>query len=244
MLELEKKTLHISIKKPVAFINRPLIRALLWSALIHLCLLCSFRIKMISFHESDYPLKPIAVAIEEEIAPVITAAVETESIIPQVAVNWDEVRQDIPTAYVKISKAPMIETYDTISSEQTIASLPNSLAHHAAAYPLRIKFSPNLRQLKLLADGSSLFRQKESEFLLSPLRFPITYTVSVNGQTGKVIRWTREGILADKTLQSCADTLLSTLRFVPFGSKTIEGTICFIFRCNGQELQQLLKDKA
>src|SRR5262245_21979170 len=115
MLELERENLSLSVKKPLPFVSRPLIRTLLWSAFFHFSLLLSFRIKMTSFYEQSYPVTSIAVAIEEEIEPVITASVENERIMTQVVVDWDEAYQEIPRDHIYISKPPKITAYDIIS---------------------------------------------------------------------------------------------------------------------------------
>ena len=257
MIKLEPVTdgLTFRIKERPPFFSRPLIKALTWSALFHLCLLSSFRIKMTDFHEVEYPIKPIDVAIEKEESPPITTIIDNKNSMAQPIVNlndpyWDEARDIVSNQYQSFtatSHIPRPTSFGDTVSDIAITSIPESLSSTSTLYPLRLKFSPAVKKLKLLVDGSSLFKQKGNQkesqeqlhrLLLSPLRFPIKYDVNINGKNGKIVHWSREETLADKTLQECADTLMTLIRFAPSSNEKIRGSICLTFCCTGQEMEQ------
>lgn len=249
-----KKSLSIEIKEPLPFFTHPLVRALIWSALFHLCLLCAFRVKMSYFHTTESPLTSVAVAIEEDALPATTTTIENEQQMTQLIANldnsdWDEIREttsEWPRDHIKASHQPKIHSCGNIISETAITFLPESFSHQSTLYPLRIKTSPNLKKLKILTDGSSLFKQTENseklhQLLMSSSRFRVQYTVNINGKNGRITKWNRESHLIDPAVQSCADMVIERLCFAPFGDKTMQGTLYLVFYCDGQELQQFLK---
>lgn len=255
MIEIDSRTAHLEIrvKNYVPLLSRPIIKAFVWSALIHLFLVCAFRIKMIDYHEVKYPVKPIDVAIvEERDTPITTVIDQSSSLLqPYVSINdprWESSRgkhleKSLPLT--ALMPRPKPSSLGPTVSDTIIASNQKSLSTAPPLYPLRLKFSPAVKRLKLLVDGSSLFKRGEDplelhQLLLSPSRLPIRYDVTINGKSGKITRWKRDETLSDTAIQTCADTLIALLRFAPSQHEKIQGSICLTFRCTGQELKQFL----
>jgi hypothetical protein len=256
MLEFDPlaNELSIRIKKNPPLLQRPLIKALIWSAVFHLCLVSAFRIKMVDFHEVKYPITPIDLAIDDEDAPITTVALHKgermQPIVPLSDPCWDAMRHDSlkePLPLPCPLRKPLPGSLGSVVPDSVIASSEKSLSNKPRLYPLKLKFSPTLKKLKLLVDGSSLFKRQEDpielhRLFLAPSFFTIKYDVLINGKSGKIVRWNREKTLGCTYVQACADMIVSLLRFAPSAHEQIGGRLSLSFRCTEQKLKELLID--
>ncbi|MBS0654247.1 MAG: hypothetical protein JSR46_00575 [Verrucomicrobia bacterium] len=256
MLEFDPLANELSIRvktNPLA-LQRPLIKALIWSAVFHLCLVSAFRIKMIDFHEVKYPITPIDVAIDDEEGPKTSVALQQrqhmQPIMPISDPCWDACRHDSlkePLPLPCPLRRPLPGSLGSVVPDSVIASSEKSLSTRPRLYPLKLKFSPTLKKLKVLVDGSSLFKQQEDPMelhllFLAPAFFSIKYDVRIDGKSGKVVRWNREKKLGSTYVQTCADMIVSHLRFAPSTQEQIGGRLSLSFRCTEEKLKELLID--
>jgi hypothetical protein len=141
-------------------------------------------------------------------------------------------------------KTIRVQELDTFTTG--IQEMRDEIKYLEHVYPLKLRLSKPLAKLKLIEDGSHLFKPKEINQKTAALSFsttcyPIAYTIKVSGESGKVVSWKRKKELIDKKMQSCADKLIETLVFGPSKEKEIKGKIWITFACPEDELVRYLK---
>lgn len=252
MLKLERVSSNnqLTLKKSERrLIDKPLIRALLWSALIHASLLVIFRVSLFDIPESIYQ-PTIEVHLENDIGEgaSVRAHIQSNSDTPLLtdilhSCAWENTQLQnakenslkSPSSFFK--KAPTM--LYALSTEDTLPLNLHLMDTLHRVYPLKIKASSSLKMCKIIEDGSAFF--KEIDVSLLPLhrttRARIEYFVVLDGMTGKIKQMHRTRELLDKTLQSVADTIIDMLRFWMPEENEYKGRIELCFYCSGEEIQ-------
>jgi hypothetical protein len=225
-------------------VDRPLQRALLYSFLFHALLFGLFRIQYSDLHEREPFFQPIQVAIE--------ADTESKAVVADVV--HEEKKTLLAIDKQKLTEAPLFERekaiYDLVSeppydSLDTFALL-TKIDMSQKLYPMRLKLSSKLSKLELLEDGSCFFRKKEKTDRIARLQlayahYPITYHVTVDGASGKVIHSSRTKELLDKKLQVLADAIIDKIQFFPSEEQQVSGRLSIIFYADSEEIEEMLQ---
>ncbi|MDB6080818.1 MAG: hypothetical protein JWO53_90 [Chlamydiia bacterium] len=248
MLQVERigknQTVEIKFKAKTSLFDRPLQRALLYSFLFHGLIFGVFRVKFFDLPEPATTFHPVEVAIEENqeqeksLVAVAEESKEENLIAPinrenlnflQTTLDYEELLAD--AQFLK-KQAPDITTRFT--SEK--------LEFQEPYYPLKIHLTKALSCMKLIEDGSSLFKKRESHSMRYA-SYPIEYTIKVSSKTGTVVTWKRKKELIDKKLQAQADRLIQELRFSASSSSDslVGGKVVIVFTCTGDELERMLQ---
>lgn len=239
-------------QEKTAFFDRALLQALFWSLIFHLALFSSFRIRLNDFQESSPQMLPLDVAIDaDRFDEATTITTTVDNLLADAGVQFCS-RLD-PEEYKAMNLAlleqnnPHMHTSADLLSDEDIVSQSALLVWAPKMYPLQLKLSPQLKELTLLDDGSSLFRKKGphdtlGHFVFTSTHLPIEYKVYVNGLTGRIDKAEREQVLLDKRLQAIGDRLIGNVQFMPFSEKSVTGSITLIFCCTGDEIKSLMND--
>jgi len=228
--------------------DRPLQRALLYSFLFHALLFGLFRIQYNNLDDRDeVEMAPIQVAIEQEYdASGTIADVQEEHEVQLLPFD-----QNIIAQFSQFDREKVL--YELFSGQKEFRKNEDSSLSQKATidwgerlYPLHLKLSHALQKLTLIDDGSSSFclkgpRDSSAEFELATSHYPITYHVTVAGQTGKIVRSSRKKELLDKRLQLLADALLEKIVFRPFEKKEVEGRITVVFHASGNVVEAMIQ---
>lgn len=259
----KSQTVEIRFKPRIAMFDRPLQRALLYSFLFHACLFGVFRIKCFDLNEQETTFNPVEVAIEDE-------AQEEKSLVTVTDVHSDEKMKmhaptnkethwvsQVPFDFDEFMDKAVFSTQESeVSASQEIIPdyfLSESLEFQEPLYPLKLHLSKSLSKLKLVEDGSSFFKLKDSGahqgiYTLAARTYPIEYIVRVSEKTGAIVEWKRKKELIDKLLQAHADAFIQKLRFAPHeltdAHSKVRGKIIMVFECPGEELATMVREGA
>lgn len=252
MLKLEKlalgKKVTLSIKNR-SIIDGAFLKALLWSTIFHLVVLCSFRIKMFDIPESS-PVYPIAVSLENDPQDSHETFVQIDSdSSSQLFTDYLKEHTLHEEVYEKILYALLDRSNSGFSPPPTLSILPTAIAtpidfeFQNVVYPLKIKLSNNLKACHIVDDGMRLFDEKKTKEFLPHTRphYTIKYRVSIDGTTGKIASYRRSRELLDKSLQTVADRMLDVLVFWTPAQRKYTGELTLTFYCNGEEIVELLQ---
>jgi hypothetical protein len=217
----------------------------------------TIRIEYLKIHEPSAPPVPVEVAIDQEptgdvaiLEPIEDAAIPSLGGIGRLTSTYPKQPYVKHEATFDVTE-PALSDYWTQERHLyptnygiSLPQVPKN-AFRERIYPLRIQLSSDLRSRRLVADGSSLFREKSASDVVSKLRlFPtplsIDYKVHVSGKTGRVIQWSRTQVLLDKRLQELADHIVYSLRFGRMQEKNTKGIIRITFECPGSEVDSYL----
>jgi len=220
-----------------SFLDKALLQALIYSLMAHIVLFGTFKIRLNDYQETAQEMTPVDVAIDFE-EPATEAGVFEG---PQVDTSDLFFTNSIAYLPELDPSAPI----DAFSDEELVEQEPKERSR-IKMYPLQLKLSQSLKNLELLDDGSSLFRNKEpyetmSIFTLAPHHFAIDYKLYVQGLTGTLERFERKGELLDKRLQAVADKIVNKIRFCPYSEKSITGSITLTFFCTGDDIKGYLE---
>lgn len=245
MREFTHSTITLRLQERSPFFDRALLQALFWSLIFHLALFSSFRIRLNDYQESSPQMLPLDVAIDAD--KFDEAKIVATTVDSQLANPSDLFCSNIDPEEYKAMNLALLPTAESRVNDDDIASQSAPLIWAPKMYPLQLKLSPQLKDLALLDDGSSLFRKKSpydtlGRFVLTSNHLPIEYKVYVNGLTGRIDRAEREQVLLDKRLQAIGDRLISQVKFKPFSEKNVTGSITLIFCCTGDEIKSLMND--
>jgi hypothetical protein len=252
MLKLERISkngaIGIRVKERSSFFDNALVRALLFSTGVHLVLLCGIRIKMFEFTES-VPLRPINVAIESENGEGAEALVDVSQNRMQPLAfskaldnpSWIDLCLK-PKNELQVSEHITTTVQSTLTDTKLTSTIV-PLNYRVRLYPLQIKCSSNLKVLKLIDDGSSLFKEQHPSniYPFTSSHYPIEYNVQVAGSTGKIVSFNPKKELIDKELQEVADRLMQRLSFAPREDKLYTGSISLHFCCSGEKIGEYLQ---
>lgn len=207
--------------------NNVLAYALFCSLVLHLVLVGCFRIRLFDFGQEPLAFSPVTLVVENDPAVSTLILDSDEKKLPFVSI--DEISPQTAETRRKIQEVAM-----------------TSCEYPSQSYPLKIKYSQNLKQLLLIEDGSHLFKDSSSfsqkeVALLKSQKFTIEYRIKVDGSTGTLFSWKRTRELLDKKLQRIADKIISSLRFIPY-KQSLSGKLWLTFYCTGEELSSYLKE--
>jgi hypothetical protein len=259
MLKLERLSgqggVHIRLKEKSFLFDAPFLRALGYSFLFHLVLFGVFKIEFLDIPEPIPNPCPVEVAVGVPEQSIVAAHVDASFDKPLFV--------ESPLSKIELSQTPLNKTelllsqlqynihnntlfYETKEEYPNLAKeMSEPLAFQEKLYPLRLKLSSSLTQLKLVEDGSCLFKEKSphhltASYILTIHPLDIEYSIVVSGETGKVIEWHRSKELLDKKLQRYADKLIQTIAFAPNERMYIKGKVLLIFKCSGEEIENLV----
>jgi hypothetical protein len=260
MLKIEQQTnssnVSVRLKDKGSLLDRPFKQALIYSFLFHALVFGVFRVQFSTISDPTEPINPVEVAIDTERtadgddAQELVAIAEQESTQEKVSFApyvkeyikiAEKYYSDASTAQIEPTALHESEVFDDEGFEEKLylTKLPYQLRH----YPLRLEFTTALSKLKLLEDGSSLFKEKSASFSRQKIPFAfftIAYNVKISGQTGKITEWKRKRELLDKKLQVCADRIIDQIQFAPFQLTSLRGKIWIVFECSGDEISEYL----
>lgn len=260
MLKLERLStnshVNIRLKENSFFFDAPFLRALGYSLLFHIVLFGFFKIEFLDISEPIDSPAPVSVALGETNQPVATTKVDVDTPFDKplfVASGIDKI--EMPTEPMNATEFMLSQVHHNVQNNalwyeksEDYASFAKEMSEplqfQERLYPLRLKFSSSLSKLKLIEDGSSLFKEKSphhsvSSYILTVHPLDIEYDVVVSGESGKVIEWKRKELL-DKRLQRYADFIIKTISFAPSEKLCVQGKILLIFKCSGEEIEHLV----
>lgn len=239
--------LALKLKEQASLFDRPFKQALLYSVLFHFLVFGVFRVQFLQIKDAIQPIDPVEVAIDQGQDSQELVAIaefdnpkETAAFAPYVKehLKLKDKGYKADIEHLATSKACFFDEKE-IDEKQFHTKLSYPTKH----YPLRLEFTSGISKLKLIEDGSNLFKEKNSYFSRDKLPltfFTIAYNVKVSGTTGKVTEWKRKRELLDKRLQACADRIIGEIQFAPFQENSLKGKIWIVFECSGDEIQEYL----
>lgn len=244
-LKRNKKTLSFSLVKR-SFLDRALVLALIYSLAFHLVVFVVFRIKMLEVEEIPQS-PPVAVVIDKELVSNTAQAdsLYEQSVATPLITEYldDEVWLPSTSYFTDTKFHDAVETtISHIFSDETVFRSLKEIPYTLRAYPIKLKCSSSLKALKIVEDGSALFKKKENaQFLAhSPNRTRIEYVLEVDGQTGEILSWTKPYELLDKKLARLANHLIDSIRFLPQDTNIYKGSLYITFYCTGEEIKEFL----
>jgi hypothetical protein len=251
MLKIERigKTdaIKLSVKERKNFLNTRFRQALTYSLVFHLLLFCFFRIKFMLPQDEAPAFRPVSLAVDmREFMQMTVADLQAEEMrsFPYQTELLNSFESFFPSSQEQAPKTMCGSDLPYIKHLVTTQEMHPLFTERF--YPLKIELSKGLQELRIVEDGSSLFRKKIepahlSHLLLttSPLR--IRYSIRVHGATGKIIECSRKHELLDKKLQQYADLLIHSISFAPFQELSLTGKLDLVFQCSGDELRSYLK---
>lgn len=213
-------------------------QALIYSLVFHLMLFGTFRIRLSDFQEYTPQMHPLDVAIDSEKTEVDNT--NTSQHVDKSALFLANLDAD---EHTQINLALLQD--DSDFDDEALKELVPKLEWSPKMYPLKLKLSNSFKDLILVDDASSLFRNKKPQetlarFVLAPHHFTIEYKVSVDGSSGHIINRVRKEELLDKRLQTVADRIIGTIKFLPFNEKERSGSITITFCCTGDEITKYM----
>ncbi len=253
MLKLERlgQSNTLIVRLPRRRFDRAMLRACLYSALLHALVFGVIRVKFPDVHDTPVVYAPIEVGIESEDSPQavaeagdFTASAKMLPPLPPIKkILLQALKNGIPQD-IHASSETLIPTlsieYDPLKQES------RHIFADERIYPLRLHLSSKLAKYPLLDDGSLLFRKKSTlDNRVPPIAahspYVVAYYVTVSGASGKIITCTKKKTCSDKKLQKYADILLEHIRFVPCNKEVLRGKIRFTFACAGNGIDQYLE---
>jgi len=198
--------------------------------------------------DPEYVDTPVAVAVDPDSETALSARAEhTASYAPLITESIDDDayrHSEKSTKYFTTSSFSHIADHalDTSFSNETIYRSSSKIPYIVRAYPIKVKCSQSLKNIKIVEDGMRLFKRKGNRQFLkhSPDRKMIEYFVEVEGSTGKIIRFSKLTELSDKKLALVANRLIDMIRFLPQDDTLYRGNIFITFYCTGEEIEKFL----
>lgn len=253
MLKLEKlitKTRLAARMKERSIFDKAFVKALVWSCVIHLVVLCSFRVKMFEIPQSA-PVQPIEVSLEtdpQDASQAYVALVDDSQMRSFTDYLDEGAWQDQAADRIQneLNDAPNkgFSTPPTLmlASDPVSTRVEPQCTYRRRAYPLKIKLKQDSKGCKIVEDGSRLFTQKTKKVFLphSCPHYSIEYEIEIDGASGKIGMHRRTRELRDKTLQTVADDMLHVIRFWTPEPRVYKASLTLTFYCSGEELLELL----
>lgn len=253
MIDIKQKHNALIFKAKAWKFDRPLLRALLYSLLLHSVVLGLFRIKSINIYEIPTPAIEVSILTDksEEGTALVDSTAHASSKRPFFQRASDIKPSTFPLPEnASLTAANFIDTYCLAVPKKTpvangnyvpFDTLPLPPSFNERFYPVQLSFSSSLKSHPLLQDGSSLFKENIDKKTLPPITSSkIEYSVTVDAKTGLLTAWKRKQTLSNKKTEHIADAIIQSLQFEPTEGKEYSGKIWLQFTCTSETLEQLV----